>query len=73
MKRIDLYQLALHKIQFYREVSMDSDRLTILLDLIGNWSYSHRAGNGQLDNDELVKRAENNLAEFMGIKSEIED
>jgi hypothetical protein len=55
-EKLKLLEGVLHRIQLYREVTMDVQRLRILLDTIGDWSYAHRAGNGELSEKE-VKRA----------------
>jgi hypothetical protein len=44
----------MHRIQLYREVSLHPAKIVEILDAIGNWSYSHRRGNGELT-DEQVK------------------
>jgi hypothetical protein len=55
-EKLKLLEGVLHRIQLYREVTMDVQRLRILLDTIGDWSYAHRASNGELSEKE-VKRA----------------
>lgn len=55
-EKIRVYENTFHMIQMYREVAMNSEKLTKLLDAIGDWSYSHRTGNGMIDNDALVKK-----------------
>ena len=54
--KIRLYEDVFHKIQLLREVTMDSEKLSDLLNLLGDWSYSHRTGNGTLS-----KRQQNKL------------
>jgi len=55
-EKIAVYESLLHKIQLYREVTMNNDGVIRLLDSIGNWSYAHRAGNGE-DTTEAVENA----------------
>lgn len=45
--KIKDYEHVLHRIQMYREVTMDNNKITKLLDKICRWSYSHRCGNGE--------------------------
>jgi len=67
-ERLKLFEDAFHRIQLYREVTMDGAKVIELLDIIGDWSYAHRAGNGELS-DREVKRAiayqENRLQNFL--------
>lgn len=58
--KVEMYENLLHKIQLYREVTLDGQVLTKLLDNIGSWSYAHRAGNGvysDKEQDEMINRA----------------
>jgi hypothetical protein len=62
--KVEMYEAVLHRIQLYREVILDHDKLIKLLDNIGRWSYAHRRGNGELSEEEqdaLVKKAFDNL------------
>lgn len=52
-QKIKKYEGLLHSIQMYAQVTMDHDRLRVLLDQICSWSYAHRAGNGELSDKEL--------------------
>jgi len=64
--KIRLYEDIFHKIQLLREVSMNPDKLRELLDLIGNWSYSHRMGNGTLSErqqNKIIQKSLNRLKE----------
>jgi hypothetical protein len=51
-EKIDVYERLLHDIQFHREVTMNPQMVAKLLDKIGDWSYSHRRGNGECDEKE---------------------
>lgn len=51
-EKIAIYERLLHDIQFHREVTMNSQAVVALLDKIGNWSYSHRRGNGEYNEKE---------------------
>jgi hypothetical protein len=58
--KVYVYETLLHRIQLHREVTMDAKRVMELLDLICAWSRAHRAGNGELSEDEqqdLIKKA----------------
>jgi hypothetical protein len=47
-QKVLLYERVLHQLQMHREVTMDSCRVKAILDAIGDWSYAHRQGNGEL-------------------------
>lgn len=51
-ERVQMYEELLHDIQMYREVVLDDKKVKRLLDNIGNWSYAHRRGNGELTEEE---------------------
>lgn len=48
-EKVQIYEQLLHDIQYHREVTMNNAAVTDLLNKIGNWSYSHRRGNGEYD------------------------
>jgi hypothetical protein len=54
-EKVETYESVLHTIQLYRAVTLDEPALIHLLDFICEWSYAHRRGNGEIDNDALVK------------------
>lgn len=60
-KKIEIYESILHQIQLLREVSCNSQKLYVLLDDIGNWSYGHRVGNGTLTYRQQNKLIKNSL------------
>jgi hypothetical protein len=66
-KKIELYESILHRIQLLREVTMDATRLRELLDQIGNWSYSHRVGNGVLSERQQKNIINKNLKKMEDI------
>jgi hypothetical protein len=59
LDKIKVYEDLFHDIQLYRDVTMDNGSLLKALDIICDWSYAHRAGNGERTEDEVkeaVKR-----------------
>lgn len=59
-EKIRMYERLLHDLYFASHVTMDSKRVGTLLENIGRWSYSHRAGNGQLSDrqqNEMINSA----------------
>lgn len=56
-EKVNMYEGVLHDIQMYREVVLINERVIRLLDNIGRWSYAHRRGNGELDNEPLIRRS----------------
>lgn len=52
-EKVKIYESVLHRLQLYGEVTMDRGRLSRLLSLIYTWSYAHRAGNGELTDEEV--------------------
>ena len=66
-EKINVYESLLHRIQMYREVTLDRERLFSLLDKICNWSYAHRRGNGELSDTEhrqIINKAFDKLKEI---------
>ncbi len=51
-EKVKVYEDLLHRIQLNREVTMDGEKVAMLLDRIGNWSYAHRQGNGEFSERE---------------------
>jgi hypothetical protein len=56
-EKVQVYESMMHTIQMYRSVTMDSPAINHLLDVVCDWSYTHRQGNGEVDNDILIARA----------------
>lgn len=61
-RELGVWHSVAHSIQMYAMVTMDGVRLHKLIGLICDWSYAHRQGNGELDNDVLVAKALERLA-----------
>jgi hypothetical protein len=53
--RVRVYEALLHSIQAAR-VTGEGERLYKLLGRVNNWSYAHRAGNGELSDKELQQQ-----------------
>lgn len=51
-EKIAVYEQLLHDIQFHRDVTLNDRAVSDLLEKIGNWSYSHRRGNGEYNERE---------------------
>jgi len=51
-EKIEMYEALLHKIQLCAEVAMDGEKTSQLIRNICRWSYSHRAGNGELTDEQ---------------------
>lgn len=64
MTKLHTYEQIFHRIQMYREVTCNTEKLAKLLDLVGNWSYAHRRGDG-LDNHEFIEPAYDALVKFI--------
>ena len=56
-EKVEAYESMLHSLQMYRSVTMDGPAINHMLDVICDWSYAHRRGNGEVDNDILVAKA----------------
>ncbi len=54
-EKIREYELLLHKIQLYAEITLDAKRLQILIANICRWSYAHRVGNGEINEEDQEK------------------
>lgn len=66
-QKINFYESVLHRIQLFREVTMDAERLAELLSAISMWSYSHRTGNGMLSEREQKKLITQEIKKLEGI------
>lgn len=55
-EKVEVYEALLHKIQLNAEVTMNHDRMRILIGNICAWSYAHRCGNGEISEDERTCR-----------------
>lgn len=62
-EKVEAYESMMHSIQMYRDVTMDSPAINHLLDVISDWSYAHRRGNGEVDNDIYIARAFSRIKE----------
>lgn len=62
-RKVEVYESLMHQIQLFRSVTMDEPALIHLLDVVCDWSYAHRSGNGEVDNDALVKKHLDRLEE----------
>ena len=56
-EKVQAYESMLHSLHMYRSVTMDGPAINHMLDVICDWSYAHRRGNGEVDNDILVAKA----------------
>lgn len=66
-EKIAIYERILHNIQLHKDVTMNHDKLRDLLDKISSWSYAHRCGNGELNNEKLVEEEMNSLKKFLNM------
>lgn len=52
-EKVQVYENMLHNINMYSSVTLDNPPITHMIDIINGWSYSHRAGNGELSDEEV--------------------
>ena len=57
-QKIEMYEALLHNLQMASSVTMDSSRVSKLLDNICSWSYAHRMGNGELSDNQVASLVE---------------
>lgn len=55
-QKIQKYESLLHSIQMHAQVTMNHDRVAVLIDQICAWSYAHRSGNGEITDKEQQAR-----------------
>ena len=55
--KILAYEQMMHDFNMYRDVNYSPEILKKIVDLMCSWSYAHRSGNGEEDNDILVETA----------------
>jgi hypothetical protein len=63
-EKIKIYESIFHHLQ-YCMVSGNDERIREILQVISDWSYAHRAGNGELTDSE-IKRNINRQVTRMG-------
>jgi hypothetical protein len=66
---LDEARRVFHAIQLYREVAMNREKVIAILDAIGDWSYAHRRGNGELTDEqqqELIDSAWHRVMAVIG-------
>lgn len=51
-EKLRIYERVFHKIS-YCVTAMNNERIREIVSLIDSWSYAHRAGNGELSDDEV--------------------
>jgi hypothetical protein len=51
-EKIIKYEMFLHCLQMYAEVTLDHERVKKLIARACTWSYAHRQGNGELSEAE---------------------
>ncbi len=55
-EKVAVYEDLLHTIQMHAEVTMRGEVVKELIGRICGWSYSHRAGNGELSEQDQQDR-----------------
>lgn len=66
-QKLAIAERLMHKLQA-TSITCDFDMQRAIVEAMCSWSYAHRAGNGELDNDELVEYAWKELARIGGWK-----
>jgi hypothetical protein len=59
-EKVEIYEAFLHRINFHRSITLNEKAIFKLLELADNWSWAHRAGNGEggeKEQDERVNHA----------------
>ena len=62
-EKIEVYESLLHSMQACM-VGGNLTRLDVMLDLVWDWSYAHRSGNGELSDEEQAERVEKAFLEI---------
>jgi hypothetical protein len=52
-QKVALYEALLHRIQLNAEVLHNEQIMSDLIKNICDWSYAHRVGNGEIDEDRV--------------------
>ena len=58
-EKVAVYEELLHSLQMYAAVTLDQAAIAHALSIICDWSYAHRAGNGEPTEEEqerMVRR-----------------
>lgn len=67
-QKITQYEHLLHLIQMYSVVVMDAKAVAKLISNINTWSYAHRVGNGQYDDESQQRIIDNAFWKLTEIK-----
>lgn len=62
-EEVAIWRRVGHRIQAFAAVTGDHERLGKQIARICDWSYAHRCGNGEIDNEPLVAEALKRLAD----------
>lgn len=60
-KELAILRQTLHDLYFASNVTMNTEEVRNILGKIARWSYAHRAGNGELSDEEVSKNIEDAL------------
>lgn len=61
-EKLYLYESILHSINTYSAITMNHEAMGKLISLVNDWSYAHRAGNGELGEREVKRNIERSLS-----------
>ena len=67
-EKLEVWETLAHNLQMCRHATMDREKLTEIIDLMCNWSYAHRVGNGELDNDKVVAKFYEKMRAYLSRK-----
>ena len=67
-RKIRCYEHVLHMIQLHAEVTMDRDKLSKVIRAVCDWSYAHRAGNGELSDEEVDEQIQKQFEKLEGLR-----
>lgn len=65
-EKTSIYESIFHHMQ-YCMVSGNDDRIREILQIISDWSYSHRAGNGELTDKEIKRNVNKQIERMRGM------
>lgn len=54
-EKVEVYESLFHALNVAL-ISMDHKKVTQIVNLIDNWSYAHRSGNGELTDEEQLDK-----------------
>lgn len=72
--KVSVYEKLLHSLYLNSFVTMNEEKIKKLIQMIGEWSFSHRDGEFSSDEvDERIKKSFSKIEEYLNIDKKVVD